>query len=430
MNQKRKSINNKNKEKWLNIKLNSFNTAKQREKLPKFPKLEEALAIWISNALFTNKTIMGEIIIVKAFDFTRLMNIEGFTRSVEAQSGPNEEELTKEREKLQELINNFDLENVFNCDETGLYWELKPSKTLSIGPFSRIKKSKNRITLLLTFNATGSVKLSALFIHKYQTPRDLIGIDKSKLPIDYFWNKKAWMQTSIWNKYLELLNQRMKKRNKKILLLVDNAPVHSISNPELLINITIHYLPSNTTAHLQPADAGIINSFKIPVTSETIHNCWIKTGILPLVVTSPSPSVEKLNNDINLNETEEVQRLLDQYNQYNNFTLGELMSTEEFILIDDDNNYREEEITDEEIVNIIKSNETDLAEEEINLQPKISISEALESLDKVLSFLSNPPDNFVIELNNRNLMHNFKKQIIFFDKNSKVQSVLDSWLNT
>ncbi|GBC08828.1 hypothetical protein RclHR1_08410001 [Rhizophagus clarus] len=353
---------------------------------------------------------MGEIIIAKAFDFTRLMNIEGFTRSV-AQSGPNEEELTKEREKLQELINNFDLENVFNCDETGLYWELKPSKTLSIGPFSRIKKSKNRITLLLTFNATGSVKLSALFIHKYQTPRDLIGIDKSKLPIDYFWNKKAWMQTSIWNKYLELLNQRMKKRNKKILLLVDNAPVHSISNPELLINITIHYLPSNTTAHLQPADAGIINSFKI-------------------LVTSPSPSVEKLNNDINLNETEEVQRLLDQYNQYNNFTLGELMSTEEFILIDDDNNYREEEITDEEIVNIIKSNETDLAEEEINLQPKISISEALESLDKVLSFLSNPPDNFVIELNNRNLMHNFKKQIIFFDKNSKVQSVLDSWLNT
>ncbi|GES94641.1 hypothetical protein GLOIN_2v1789983 [Rhizophagus clarus] len=85
------------------------------------------------------------------------------------------------------------------------------------------------------------------------------------------------------------------------------------------------------------------------------------------------------------------------------------MSAKEFILIDDDNNYGEEEITDEEIVNIIKSNETDLAEEEINLQPKISTSEALESLDKVLSFLSNPPDNFIIKLNNRNLMHNFKK---------------------
>ena len=128
----------KNKEKWLNIELNDFNTAKQREKLPKFPELEEALAIWITNALSANRTITGEVIIAKAFDFARLMNIEGFTGSAgwlnnfkkrhnirqynkhgEAQSGPSEEELIKEREKLQELISNFDLEDVFNCDETG-----------------------------------------------------------------------------------------------------------------------------------------------------------------------------------------------------------------------------------------------------------------------------------------------------------------------
>jgi len=55
----------------------------------------------------------------------------------------------------------------------------------------------------------------------------------------------------------------MKKQNRKILFLVDNAPVHHINNPNLLTNITVHYLPPNTTAHLQPADAGIINSFKV-----------------------------------------------------------------------------------------------------------------------------------------------------------------------
>src|ERR1043166_4614846 len=127
----------KNKEKWLNIELNSFNTSKQKEKSPKFPELEEALTIWISNALSANKTVTGEIIIAKATDFAKLMNIEGFAGSAgwlnnfknrhnikqyikhgEAQSGPNEEELAKEREKLQELISNFDLEDVFNCDET------------------------------------------------------------------------------------------------------------------------------------------------------------------------------------------------------------------------------------------------------------------------------------------------------------------------
>ena len=41
----------KDKEKWLNIEINDSNIAKQRAKLPKFPELEEALAIWISNAL-------------------------------------------------------------------------------------------------------------------------------------------------------------------------------------------------------------------------------------------------------------------------------------------------------------------------------------------------------------------------------------------
>lgn len=128
----------KNKEKWLNIELNSSGATKQKEKSAKFPELEEALAIWISKALAANKTITGEIIIAKAADFAKLMNIENFTGSIgwlnnfkkrhnikqynkhgEAQSGPNEEELAKEREKLQELISNYDLEDVFNCDETG-----------------------------------------------------------------------------------------------------------------------------------------------------------------------------------------------------------------------------------------------------------------------------------------------------------------------
>ena len=138
---------------------------------------------------------------------------------------------------------------------------------------------------------------------------------------------------------------------------------------------------------------------------------------------SPSSSDKKQNDDDDLDEIEEVEKLLDQYNR---FTSGELMSAKEFILIDDDNNYGEE-ITDEEIVNMVKPNEID-SEEEL-IQPKISISEALASLDKVLSFLDNPPDSFTMKLDNRNLLYNLKKQIILFDKKSKVQSVLNGWLN-
>ncbi|CAB5092568.1 unnamed protein product [Rhizophagus irregularis] len=48
----------------------------------------------------------------------------------EAASAPLET-LNEERQKLREIIKDYDLNDVFNCDETGLYWDLEPSKTLA-----------------------------------------------------------------------------------------------------------------------------------------------------------------------------------------------------------------------------------------------------------------------------------------------------------
>lgn len=55
----------------------------------------------------------------------------------------------------------------------------------------------------------------------------------------------------------------MRNQGHKILLLIDNAPTHALYETTYLINITIKYLLPNTTAHIQPCDQGIINSFKI-----------------------------------------------------------------------------------------------------------------------------------------------------------------------
>ncbi|UZO15947.1 uncharacterized protein OCT59_007353 [Rhizophagus irregularis] len=54
-------------------------------------------------------------------NFKKRHNIKQYNKYGEAQSGPSKEELIKKKEKLQELISNFDLEDVFNCDETGDY---------------------------------------------------------------------------------------------------------------------------------------------------------------------------------------------------------------------------------------------------------------------------------------------------------------------
>jgi hypothetical protein len=146
-----------------------------------------------------------------------------------------------------------------------LFWQLEPSKTLAQGPVTGTKKSQNRVTILLTCNATGEDKLKALFIHKYKNPRPLRGITVED-SVQYYWNKTAWMQQLIWLDYLKKLNKLMCLRRKKILLLVDNAPTHGKQH-ELpsFSNIEIYYLPPNTTPYLQPLDQGIINSFKVSI---------------------------------------------------------------------------------------------------------------------------------------------------------------------
>ena len=73
------------------------------------------------------------------------------------------------------------------------------------------------------------------------------------------------MQVSVWHDYLDRLNQLMRQQNHNILLLANNAPTYLIDETIQLSNIKVHFLPPNTTSHLQPLDAGIINSFKVRI---------------------------------------------------------------------------------------------------------------------------------------------------------------------
>ncbi len=57
----------------------------------------------------------------------------------------------------------------------------------------------------------------------------------------------------------------MRAQGRNIILLIDNAPTHSLYENTNLTNITIEFLSPNTTAHLQPCDQGIINSFKVSI---------------------------------------------------------------------------------------------------------------------------------------------------------------------
>lgn len=163
-------------------------------------------------------------------------------------------------------------EQVFNVDESGLYWKRMPDRTFISTAENSIpgfKVAKERLTLLLGCNASGDFKLKPLLIYQSENPRALKGYDKSFLPVIWRSNKKAWMTSSIFEDWFKKcfcpsVKSYLQQKNldNKALLLLDNAPGHPVNLCDLSGNVRVEYLPKNTTALIQPMDQGAISTFK------------------------------------------------------------------------------------------------------------------------------------------------------------------------
>ena len=136
--------------------------------------------------------VSGNLIKEKALKLAELMHIPDFIASDgwldnfrkrhgitfktvqgEAEAVNLQSLLDWKQQVLQPLLRQFSADDVFNLDETGLFWQLLPNKTLS---FRRErctggKKSKQRITLLVGANMSGTKKFPLLAIGKSKRPR-------------------------------------------------------------------------------------------------------------------------------------------------------------------------------------------------------------------------------------------------------------------
>ena len=137
---------------------------------------------------------------------------------------------------------------------------MTPDQTLATQTVKGKKKDKEQITVLLCMNAAGTDKLKPLVIRKSAKPQCFKNISKKNLGIKYEVNKKAWMKSDIFECWIKSLDDIFRQNHRRILLLVDNTASHIVR--EESEHVKIYFLPPNTTAHLQPCDAGIINFFK------------------------------------------------------------------------------------------------------------------------------------------------------------------------
>lgn len=217
---------------------------------------------------------------------------------------------------------------------------------------SGVKGDKKRLTFAFTMNADGSEKLPPVIIGKFERPRPFQRKSGAQLGFYYRSNAKAWMTTVLYQEWLHDWDAKLRRNGRKIVLFQDNFSAHVPPND--LTNIHVENFSPNLTAHVQPADAGIIQCFKAhyrasfmnraidrydsnispahiydinileamrmadvawkEVDTTTIRNCWRKTGILPDILLNPASSTTPavpvsslLNNDHNDNHNDLIE---------------------------------------------------------------------------------------------------------------------------
>jgi hypothetical protein len=392
-------------------------------------------------------------------NFKKRNNIKEHYKSGEAASAPLDN-LPIFRTELRALISQYNLNDVYNADETGLYWKLEPSKSLSNGPLIGTKKPKDRVTIMLACNVTGTHKLPVVFIHRYKNPKCIRNIDKKTLPVWYYWNNASWMQRSIFQSWIKCINELMQKQQRNILLLVDNVSSHQLEEGEVLSNIKLHFLPPNTTTHLQPIDQGIIHSFKSnyrkylckdridafdrfqeygteihtlnilnaidwvaeswkDVTNDVIYRCWKRTNILPNKLEIINN--EQQNNSIEIEDEVIIQSLINQ------IIIDDItVKAKDYIEVD--NTLETSDIpNDDEIIAAIQEAPDNEEEDNENEILMISNKIALESIQNLHNYLQQNSD---IKVNSLFIsgLRDLKWKIDRKRINSLTQMNIDSYL--
>ena len=192
--------------------------------------------------------------------FRKRNNVSFATLSEESDS-VNKETVADWQSRIERICEGYSPDNIFNLDETGLFFRALPSKSLVLKGDSCKggKKAKDRLTVMLCCSWTGE-KLTPLVIGKAKSPRCFKGINVQDLSVTWRWNRKAWMTSTIFQEWLLGIDRLLGMRNRKILLFADNASCHL---PPELVNIKLQFLPPNTTSLTQPLDQGIIKNMKV-----------------------------------------------------------------------------------------------------------------------------------------------------------------------
>ena len=256
-----------------------FGPQRKRMRTAQFSDIEEALYKWFQTQRDKNLPVSGPMLQSKAEDLASKLGHPDFKcsngwlcrfksrhniiyRSICGEDKAVTHTQTSDwtTKQLPALLSKFSPADIYNADETGIFYRLLPHKSLvSKGdPCHGGKQSKERLSVMVCSNQTGSDKIPLLVIGKSAKPRCFARA--KTLPCQYQANKRAWFTQAIFTQWLQQLDRRFQCQKRSVLMIVDNCPAHnSVSG---LKATTLVFLPPNTTSRTQPMDQGVIRNLK------------------------------------------------------------------------------------------------------------------------------------------------------------------------
>ncbi|XP_068621835.1 tigger transposable element-derived protein 4-like isoform X2 [Battus philenor] len=153
----------------------------------------------------------------------------------------------------------FDDEDIYTGDEVGLYYN--PSK-------GRIRKMsgrkfiqghvKDRLSIFICANMTGSDK-KRLVVCGTEDPLMHTQRDPDTLPVTYIRHAQAHFTTQMFEEYVKYWNRELQTLNRKAILILDRATIHS---KLVLSNLKLVFVPWKASSRLIPIRNGIFNRFR------------------------------------------------------------------------------------------------------------------------------------------------------------------------
>lgn len=264
----------------------SVQPTRKRVRLSDYPDVEKALLYWIRDMRSKDNPppLSGETVCAKAESFATQLGhhdwhcSKGFfyrfcrryavvSKRICGESLDCPDTETFIEEVLTPLLGEYHPDNIYNADESAFNFKLLPQRTYAFKSErvygGKTSACRDRLTLMMCTNMTGSDKLKPVVIGKAQKPQVLkrYNMSVNDLPVQYYANKNGWMTGYIFGQWLDSWNSKLIRQHKKVLLLIDNAPCHVVLKD--YSNIRIQFLPPNTTSKMQPVDQGVLRMVKL-----------------------------------------------------------------------------------------------------------------------------------------------------------------------